>query len=193
MRIFWLYAHPCPESFHGGILKRGLAAAAKAGHDVDLCDLNQEGFDPVLGSEERRRYHDLERNCEGLEPWIARLRQAEWIVCQFPVWCFGPPAILKGFFDRVFLPGVAFDLSDPRHVLSQFGHWRRVTGIASYGQDRLRAFWMGDPPRRLVTGYLRWYAGRRARVEHLAIYQMNTAGPDRRDRFIERVERHFAQ
>jgi NAD(P)H dehydrogenase (quinone) len=191
MKIFWLYAHPCPESFHGSILRRGIAAARSAGHKVDLCDLNADGFDPILRAEERRRYHDPIRNRQGLEPWIERLQRAEWIVCQFPVWCFGPPAILKGFLDRLFLPGVAFDLSDPRNVTSKFTDWQRITGIASYGQGRLQAFWMGDPPRKLVTRYLGWHAGRGARVDHLAIYQMNTADTDRRGRFVQRVEDHF--
>lgn len=191
MRIFWLYAHPCPESFHAGIRERAVAAAGAAGHEVDLCDLNAENFDPVLRADGRRRYHDLARNHQGLEPWVSRLQQAEWIVCQFPVWSFGPPAILKGFFDRVFLPGIAFDLSDPNKVQSCFTHWKRVTGIASYGQGRLQAFWMGDPPRKLVTRYLGWYAGRKSRVDHLAIYQMNSADAARRGRFVMEVEAHF--
>ncbi|HEX2527135.1 MAG TPA: NAD(P)H-dependent oxidoreductase [Geminicoccus sp.] len=191
MRIFWLYAHPCPESFHGSIRARAVAAAERAGHVVDMCDLVAEGFDPVMRAEERRRYHDLSRNQQGLEGWIERINLAEWLVCQFPVWCFGPPALLKGFFDRIFLPGVAFDLSKPADVTSKFNRLNRVTGIASYGQDRLKAFWMGDPPRKLITRYLAWYAGRGARVRYLPVYRMNTIDQDQRERFIRQVERHF--
>ena len=192
MRIFWLFAHPLADSFHGGVLQRGLRAAGLAGHDIDVCDLYAEDFDPVLSPAERRRYHDLAINRDGLEEWIERLCRAEWIVCQFPVWCFGPPAILKGFFDRIFLPGVAFDLSDPKHVQSCFSHWRRVTGIATYGQSRVAAVMMGDPPRRLVKGFLGWYAGRGSDVCHLALYRMNTVDADRRARFVALVERHFS-
>ena len=191
MRILWLYAHPCPESFHGAIRDRGIRAAERAGHMVDLLDLNGEDFDPVLRAEERRRYHDLQRNRTGLDAYVERIEQAEWLVCQFPVWSFGPPAILKGFFDRVFLPGIAFDLSDPAHVRSKFTRLRRVTGIASYGQDRLKAFWMGDAPRKMITRMLGWYAGRGSKVRYLAIYGMNTADAGKRQTFIAQVERHF--
>ena len=191
MKILWLFAHPLHDSFHGSLLERGLAAARAAGHTVDLCDLYVEGFDPVLSAGERRGYHDLAVNRTGLEPWIERLRSAEWLVCQFPVGCFGPPAILKGFFDRIFLPGVAFDLSDPRRVQSKFTHWRRVTGIATYGQSRIAAWMMGDPPRRLVRGFLGWYAGRGSEVRHLALYRMNTVQPSGLRRFASQVERHF--
>ena len=90
MRIFWLYAHPCPESFHAGILARAVATARAAGHDVDLCDLVAENFDPVMRAEERRRYHDPARNQEGLEPWIGRLLRADWLVCRFRFGALAP-------------------------------------------------------------------------------------------------------
>ena len=133
MRVLWLYAHPCPESFHGALQVRAVAAAHAAGHEVDLCDLVAEGFDPVMRADERRRYHDAGQNRVGLEPWIQRILQAEWLVCQFPVWGFGPPAILKGFFDRTFLPDLAFDLSDPNKVRSKFTH------LPGHRVDQLRA------------------------------------------------------
>ncbi len=113
MRVLYLYCHPVPESFHGAIRKRALASLGAAGHEVDLLDLYAEGFEPVLRAEERRAYHDLARNRAGLEPYVERLTAAEALVVQFPVWCFGPPAMLKGFLDRLILPGVAFDLADP--------------------------------------------------------------------------------
>ena len=69
----------------------------------------------MLGAAERRGY-DPAGNRKGLESYVDRLHRAEALVVQFPTWCFGAPAMLKGFFDRLFLPGVAFDFSDPAHV-----------------------------------------------------------------------------
>ncbi len=100
MRILYLYCHPLPESFHAAILKESLAGLAAAGHEVDLCDLYKEGFDPVLSEQGRRDYHDLDKNQIGLENHIERLRRAEALVVQFPTWTFGMPAMLKGYFDR---------------------------------------------------------------------------------------------
>lgn len=189
MRVLYLYAHPLPESFHGALRDHGLAALTAAGHEVDLLDLNADGFDPVLGVEGRRHYHDEAVNRRGLEDYVARLGQAEALVVQFPTWCFGPPAILKGFFDRVFMPGVAFDISDPANVRPLLRHVRRVVGISTYGRPRLQAIYMGDPPRKLICRYLRWFVAGKAKVSYHALYHMNVADADRRRHFLGRVER----
>lgn len=189
MRVLYLYCHPLPESFHGAIRARALAGLARAGHEVDLLDLYAEGFDPVLGPEERRRYHDLSRNRQGLEVPIGRLQRAEALVLQFPTWCYGPPAMLKGFFDRLFLPGVAFDLSDPARVRPLLGNLRRVVGIVTYGRPRLAAWYMGDPPKKLVTRYVRWFVAPGAKVAYHALYHLNVAGEAERRAFLARVER----
>ncbi len=193
MRVLHLYCHPLEESFHAAIRAAAGEGLARAGHEVDLLDLYAEGFDPVLSAEARRRYHDTSRNRAGLEGQIERLLRAEALVVQFPTWCFGPPAVLKGYFDRVLMPGVAFDLSDPARVRPLLGNIRSITGIVTYGRDRLTALWMGDPPRKIVTRYLRWFAAPGARVRYLALYHMNTADAARRQRFLARVRDELAR
>jgi NAD(P)H dehydrogenase (quinone) len=187
MKVLYLYCHPLPESFHAGIRAEALAALEKAGHEVDLFDLYAEGFDPVLSEEGRRNYHDTTRNRAGLEPAIERLMRAEGLVVQFPTWCFGFPAMLKGYFDRVFMPGVGFDISDPADVKPLLGHIRHVAGISTYGRPRWRAIMMADPPRKMVKRYLRWYVGPRARVDYHALYHMNVATLDQRTAFVGKV------
>jgi putative NADPH-quinone reductase len=187
MRVLYVYCHPVPESFHGAIRAEALAGLERGGHTVDLLDLYAEGFDPVLGTEERRRYHDLSRNRQGLETHVEQLQRAEALIVQFPTWCFGAPAMLKGYLDRLILPGVAFDLSDPANVRPMLGHIRRLAGIVTYGRQRWMAWYMGDPPRKLVTRYLRWFVSRDVKVAYYALYHMNVADEARRRRFIERV------
>jgi NAD(P)H dehydrogenase (quinone) len=189
MRVLHLYCHPVPESFHGALRAAALAGLARAGHEVDLCDLYAEGFDPVLGPEERRAYHDLARNRRGLEAYVERLQRAEAMVVQFPTWCFGAPAMLKGFFDRLFLPGVAFDLTDPTRVRPTLGNIKRLAGIVTYGRPRLAAWYMGDPPRKLLTRYVRWFIAPRAPVAYHALYDLNVATDARRRSFVARVGR----
>jgi len=191
MRVLYLYCHPVPESYHGALRAAALAGLERAGHEVDLFDLYAEGFDPVLGGEERRRYHDTTRNRAGLEAPIARLQRAEALVLQFPTWCYGPPAMLKGFFDRLFLPGVAFDLTDPARVRPMLGHLRKLAGIVTYGRPRLAAWCMGDPPRKLVTRYVRWFIAPGAPVAYHALYHLNVATDTARRTFLDRVERRL--
>ena len=187
MRILYLYCHPLPESFHAGIRVEALAGLKAAGHEVDLLDLYAEGFNPVLSEEGRRHYHDEPGNQVGLENVIARLRAADALVIQFPTWCFGLPAMLKGFFDRVFMPGVAFDLSNPAKVAPMLGNIKKIAGIVTYGRPRLTALYMGDPPRKIVTRYVKWFAAKGARVDYHALYHLNVATLEQRQAFMRRV------
>lgn len=192
MRVLYLYCHPVEDSFHGAIRARALAGLARAGHVVDLVDLYADGFDPVMSADERRRYHDTARNQAGLEDYARRLLAAEGLVLQFPVWSFGPPAMLKGFVDRLFMPGVAFDISDPANVRRMLGY-RRLAGITTYGRPWTRAVAVGNPPRKWVMRYLRLMGKGWVKAEYHALYHMNVADAARRDAFLNRVERAMAR
>ncbi len=187
MRILYLYCHPLEESFHAAIRREAVAALEAKGHEVDLCDLYAEGFDPVLTADRRRNYHDVTKNREGLEDHVARLQAAEALVVQFPTWCFGLPAMLKGWFDRLLMPGVAFDISDPANVKPMLGHLRHIVGVSTYGRQRWVALYVGDPPRKVITRYLPRLTSGRAKVQYHALYHMNVATLDQRQRFIQRV------
>lgn len=192
MRVLYVFCHPLPESFHAGLRAEALAGLAEAGHEVDLLDLYAEDFDPVLSEEGRRHYHDTTVNQRGLEPYVERLRAAEALVFQFPTWTFGPPAMLKGFFDRLLMPGVAFDISDPKRVRPSLTNVKRLAGIVTYGRPFHMVWWMANPSKKLVTRYLRWLTGG-ARVEFQALYHMNIASDGERERFKRRVRRAMAR
>jgi putative NADPH-quinone reductase len=191
MRILYIYCHPLPESFHAAIRMKALAALAAAGHQVDLLDLYAEKFDPVLSEEGRRHYHDPSRNQIGLESYVARLTSADALILQFPTWCFGLPAMLKGFLDRMIMPGVAFDLSDPRHVKPTLRNIKRIVGIVTYGRPRYMALWMSDPPRKIVKRYVRWFTGGKARADYYALYHLNVATDVQRAAFLDKVGREM--
>ncbi len=192
MRVLYLYCHPLPESFHAGLRAEALAGLAAAGHEVDLLDLYAEEFDPVLTAHERRHYHDTAVNRRGLEGYVDRLRAAEAVVVQFPTWTFGPPAMLKGFFDRLLMPGVAFDISDPERVRPLLTNVRRIAGIVTYGRPRHMVWWMANPSKKIVTRYLRWLTGG-ARADFHALYHVNVATAADRERFKARVRRAMAR
>ena len=146
-----------------------------------------------MWEEERRDYHDTSRNQVRLADYIARLRAADALIVQFPVWSFGMPAMLKGYFDRIMMPGVAFDLSNPARSRPLLGNLRRIAGIATYGRPRIRALAVGDPPRKMVKRYLPWFANWRARVDYYALYHMNVATDADRAAFIDKVEREMSR
>jgi NAD(P)H dehydrogenase (quinone) len=191
MRVLYVYCHPLEDSFHAAIRTEALAGLQQAGHAVDLLDLYAEDFDPVLSAERRRDYHDPARNRANNQAYVDRLMAANALVVQFPTWSFGPPAMLKGRFDRMFGPGIAMDLSDPAQAKPLLTHIERITGISTYGRPRWKAIAMADPPRKIIERYLPWFTGYGARVRYYALYHMNTATAARRGRFLAKVRRQM--
>jgi NAD(P)H dehydrogenase (quinone) len=190
MRILVLFAHPCEESFGAALHAKTVETLRKAGHEVDDCDLYAEGFQPVLTAAERRSYHDVAVNQAGVADYVARLRRAEALVIVTPVWNYGFPAILKGFFDRVFLPGVSFNLVDGK-VQGALHNITRVVAVTSYGGSHLKAILMSDPPRRVVMRMLRGVAKPFAPFRYLAHYSMNLSTDKSRAAFLAKVEREM--
>jgi NAD(P)H dehydrogenase (quinone) len=187
MRVMVIFAHPLGDSFNAALHGTVVTALRASGHQVDDCDLYAEGFDPILGAEERRYYHDETRNRAPVLAYVDRLIATEALVLCHPIWSFGPPAILKGFFDRVLLPGVAFTLEDGK-AQPALTHIRHLAAVVTYGRPRSNALWMGDPPRRLVTRYLYSLAGKQPTRTYLALYNMNEVTEAGRKRFIARVD-----
>ncbi|MDR6886533.1 MULTISPECIES: NAD(P)H-dependent oxidoreductase [Variovorax] len=187
MRVLVVYCHPVETSFHAALHREVLKNLRAAGHEVDDCDLYAEGFNPVLSREERLGYHEVPANQLPLKPYVERLQWAEGIVFCFPTWCFGLPAMLKGYFDRLFMPGVAFDISDPANVKPMLTHIKRISAVVTYGRPRWMAWYMGDPPRKIVTRYMLRLTGRRAKVDYHAHYHMNVATEPQLKRFMARV------
>lgn len=193
MKVLYVYCHPLPESFHAAIRVEALAGLRQAGHEIDLFDLYAEGFDPVLSPDQRRRYHDTSVNRQGLEGTIARLTGTEGLIFQFPTWSFGPPAMLKGFFDRLFMPDVAFDLSDPNRVRPILHNVKKLAAIVTYGRPRWNALAMSDPPKRIIKRYVRSFIAFGAPVGYHALYHMNVASEHKRKRFMASVKQAMTQ
>lgn len=186
MKVLVLFAHPVPESFSSALHDKVVTSLQKRGWEVDDCDLNAEGFSPVLTAQERRNYHNEEINTVPVQAYVDRVRAADALVLVFPVWNFGYPAILKGFIDRVFLPGVSFKLVDGK-VAGNLRHIQRLAAVTTYGGDRFRAFLAGDPPRKSITRSMRYLVNPAAKTRYLALYNMNLASDAQRAAFLTRV------
>ena len=120
MHVRIIQAHPDPGSFNGALSRAATQALSRDGHTVSLQDLYASGFDPV---EKGAHYTNRQDKvafvplAEQRHAWqsgsvpadvlteIAELERTDLLVLQFPLWWHGPPAMLKGWFDRVFLSG----------------------------------------------------------------------------------------
>ena len=188
-RALVLFAHPCPESFSAALHSATVEALTARGWEVDDCDLNAERFSPVLTEAERRAYHDAPDNIAPVAGYVERLRAAQALILVFPVWNFGYPAILKGFLDRVFLPGVSFKLVDGK-VVPNLTHIRKLAAVTTYGGTRMRAVMAGDPPRKCVTRAV-WHVCRPEKMRYLALYDMNRADDRKRGAFLAKVRQEM--
>jgi NAD(P)H dehydrogenase (quinone) len=111
MNVLIVYAHPNPRSFNQAILDTVEVTLRERGHATRIHDLYQMQFRSVLDGE------DLLRSWRGDLPVDTRreqeaLRWAQGLVFIYPIWWFGPPAILKGWIDRVFTRKFAFDFTE---------------------------------------------------------------------------------
>src|SRR5271169_5783025 len=112
LRILIVFAHPLETSFVSALHARVVEILRAGGHIVDDLDLYAERFDPVMSREGLLRYVDTHANTREVEGYVQRLRAAEALVLVFPVWFDGLPAIMQGYFQRVFRQGVSVEIDE---------------------------------------------------------------------------------
>ena len=160
------------------------------GRGPDL-DLHAEKFDPVMSREGLLRYVDTNANTCEVEGYVDRLRAAEALVLVFPVWFDGLPAIMQGYFQRVFLPGVAIRIDEAGLFHPNLHHIKRMAAVCAYGEGRLGVVAKKDPPRRFVRDNIRALIDPKGRFQYLALYNMDFNASPRRAAFMKRVTNAF--
>lgn len=189
MHILVVLAHPLKESFAASVARTAVSTLQAKGHVVDFLDLYAEDFDPRLSVAERTSDMSGRYDLSAVQPYADRLKAAEALIFVFPQWWFNLPAILKGFIDRVFVPGVAYDYG--------------ADGIKLEPKlDRLRYFWvfsttsspwwvvkfyMGDPVRRQLKRGVAAYCGRRVDFRMTGLHKIDKTTRASRERFLDRV------
>jgi NAD(P)H dehydrogenase (quinone) len=195
MRVLVIYAHPLADSFAAALHQVIVAALRRSGHEVDDCDLYAEGFDPVLSAAERQAYNTPQPDLAAVAGHVARLQAAEGLVLCFPTWWYGMPAILKGWFDRVWATGVAFTLPEGGGAIRPALHnIRKFAVVTTYGSPWwLMKLVLRDPVRAVLIGGLRRLCARDCRWVFLSLSNIDAASPARCARFLVRVEQTIAR
>lgn len=104
-KILIINGHPDKESFNTGLADAYQKGAKKSNANVTTINIRELDFNPNLQFGYRKRT-ELEPD---LLSSIEKIKNADHIVWVFPMWWYGYPAMMKGFIDRVFLPGITFD------------------------------------------------------------------------------------
>ena len=194
MRWLVVYCHPVPESFCAGLRDAAMEVLQGRGEEVRLVDLYAEGFDPVMGCEERRDYNDRAPSDPALAPHIENLKWAEAILFVYPTWWYGLPAMLKGWLDRVWAMDVAFKLPDEgKRIVSLMPHVKRIGVVTTCGASWWISMLMGQPGRKTILRGLRALCAPTARTLYLAHYDMDRSTAESRAAFLEKVKRRLAR
>jgi NAD(P)H dehydrogenase (quinone) len=193
-RVLVIYCHPNATSFASALHRAVKEGLTTAGHAVTDLDLYAEGFKPVLTAREHIEYSDSASYYKLVEKYARQLAEAEAIVAVYPTWWYGMPAMLKGYFDGVWAPGIAFDVTRDSGVdTSRLNHIRRLGVVTTYGSPWwLIRLWLGDPDRKLWGRAIRKLRAHGCSLDWRVQYNMDSATPDRLDPFLTRVCETFA-
>lgn len=101
-----IFAHPENNNSHNAAIRKLIERVyAEAKRPLDVVDLYADNFDPLLSKKEYAGGSWLPE----VKRYQQKIKKAEILIFVFPVWWYGPPAILKGFFDRIFTAGFAYN------------------------------------------------------------------------------------
>lgn len=129
-RALLVIDHPWNKSFNFVIAERIKNELEGSGVFVDFLNLHEECFNPVLGRTELAEYTKGVFKDPKVGEYQERIKSADFLVFVFPIWWAVMPALLKGFIDKIFLPGWAFKEEDASPLLN---HVKNAVVVTTMG------------------------------------------------------------
>jgi NAD(P)H dehydrogenase (quinone) len=188
MKILIVLAHPKPDSFNAAVCGALCEGLGEAGHETDVADLYAEGFDPVM------RAGELDQLGTGaprddIAAYQRRISRAEGLAFIFPIWWFGPPAILKGFVDRVLQEGFAFEFAEGEKIRGRLPQKKAlVVNTAGASAALYRLFRFSAPLEKTFDRWTLKTCGIRS-VRHLILHDVAHASAAERSAALRKVRR----
>lgn len=188
MKCLVVVAHPLERSLSRTLARFAAERLEAAGHEVTVEDLYGNGFAPALTPAERASYYAGAFDASAIAGEVDRLREAEALVLVFPTWWYGFPAILKGWFDRVWAPGVAFDHASDFGPIKPRLRLRRVLAVTTLGSP----WWIDTlvlwrPVHRILRIAILGACARSAKFGMLSLHSAEAPSAERLRRFEARI------
>ena len=191
MKCLVVIAHPLSDSLCQSLAETVVSHLSSLGNIVVVEDLYRSNFNPVLSPPERASYYSSKFNSSELTSQIDNLLSAQSLILIFPTWWFGFPAILKGWFDRVWAPGIAYDHASnfgpikPR--LSNIQYTLAITTLGSpWWVDTLI---MRNPVRRILKIAILGACARSSKFEMLSLYKAESLTSAQVQSFQSKIKR----
>jgi len=195
MRLQVVHAHPLTESFDHALYLAIVETLRKNGHDVVATDLYREGFQPPMTEAERRSYMGNDYDLSAIAEYARVLKSVDGIILCFPHWFFSMPAMLKGWVDRVWGPGVAFTYAaNDRHLEPALGNIKLFGVVTSYGSPWwIVHLYAGNAGHKVLMRGMKPLCAKDVRTFYMAHYDMDHSTEASRHAFLDKVRRRIAQ
>lgn len=194
MRAVVVYCHPVEGSFCSSLRDAAIRGLQTGGHEVSLIDLAASNFNPVMSTDEWEKYYQSATHIpEDVEDHVIAVREADILVFVYPTWWSSVPAQLKGWMERVLVPGVGFTMTKKNTLRPGLRSLKHVVVITTFGSPRLYVRLMNDNGSRLFHRSLRSTSPRWVRNRRLVHYKMDKSTPESRAKFQRRIESKLAQ
>lgn len=195
MRCLVVVAHPVANSLCHTIAHRVIQTLTRFGHEVQVEALYQTGFAPALTESERISYYSSKFDATAVQAQVERLLSAEVLILIFPTWWFGFPGILKGWFDRVWVPGIAYDhASDLGPIQPRLNRLKGAFAITSLGSPWwVDWFMLRQPVKRVLKTAILGGCAPNCRFEMLSLYKAEHLSSAQVQSFCGRIEKRLAK
>lgn len=190
MNCLVVTTHPLAASLCKHLTEHVVASLRSMNHTVALEDLYAGKFEPAMTGPERESYYSGSYDFSKIQEQVVRLEEAEALVLVFPTWWFGFPAMLKGWFDRVWGPGIAYDhASDYGPIKPRLHNLRKVLVVTTLGAswwiDRLV---MRQPIKRVIKIALLHACARNSELKYLSLYDSEKVTLEKTVKFKRRID-----
>ncbi len=194
MATLVVVCHPRPDSLTRAAAQRVLAGLETSGESVRVLDLEAENFEACLSFEEKLHYDAGPGSRPDLTVHFEALQWANRIVFVYPTWFSGHPARLKGWFDRVCIPGVAFDVPPgSNRVKRRLTNIRKLEVVTSHGSSRWINLLQAHSGQRLIFRSLRAVCHPLCTVRRTTIYGLDQIGDAEVLAWLNHVEERFTR
>ena len=189
MRVLIVYAHPHAASFTSAVKDVVEDKARQTGAEVRVIDLYADCFDPVLNEDDFTTYQDQTCNQDKVRFQCEAVVWCDTLIFVYPTWWYGLPAILKGWLDRVLLPGVAFEMptAEGDAIKPGLTHIKRLGVFTTCGASRWLTLFIGAPGKRTLFRGVGLICAKPLKKAFAAHYLMDSSTDTSRKNHLDRV------
>ncbi|MCW8932463.1 MAG: NAD(P)H-dependent oxidoreductase [Gammaproteobacteria bacterium] len=191
MKCLVVTTHPLTNSLCKLLTDQVVSKLDSMGHEVILEDLYSQNFNPVLTIDERKSYYAETYDISNISEQVNRLQQADALVLVFPTWWFGFPAMLKGWFDRIWGPGITYEhANDFGPIKPRLTNLKKVLVVTTLGSPWwVDHFLLWQPVKRVVKIAILGTCARNSKLKFLSLYNSEKLSEQAVLKFTRKIER----